>query len=88
MTKKSECLKEKFMELSPAIIVLAGVAVYVLARWRELGDQSEKPAKAAKRNERTRLQELKNKRRWGGKKLSLEEQAEFERLTIKYWWLP
>lgn len=33
-----------------------------------------------------RLQELKNKRRFGGKRLSADEQAELEQLQKKCWW--
>lgn len=33
-----------------------------------------------------RLQALKNKRRFGGKQLQIEEQVELEKLQKKYWW--
>lgn len=33
-----------------------------------------------------RLQELKNKRRFGGIRLSAGDQRELERLLRKYWW--
>lgn len=33
-----------------------------------------------------RFQELKNRRRFGGKRLSAGDQAEFDRLSRKYWW--
>lgn len=33
-----------------------------------------------------RLQGLKNRRRFGGKRLSSEEQIELEKLQRKYWW--
>jgi hypothetical protein len=33
-----------------------------------------------------RLQKLKNKRRFGGKRLTTEEQGELEKLQSKYWW--
>lgn len=33
-----------------------------------------------------RLQQLKNKRRFGGKRLSPEDQAELDRLQMKYPW--
>lgn len=38
------------------------------------------------KEELARYQALKNKRRFGGKRLSPEDQAEFERPSIKYWW--
>ena len=33
-----------------------------------------------------RYQQLKNKRRFSGKKLTLDEHAEMNRLAQKYWW--
>jgi hypothetical protein len=33
-----------------------------------------------------RLQELMNKRRFGGKKLPIAEQQELDSLAKKYWW--
>ena len=33
-----------------------------------------------------RLRALKNKRRFGGKQLQIEEQVELEKLQKKYWW--
>ena len=33
-----------------------------------------------------RLQELKNKRRFGGKRMPIEEQQELDALAKKYWW--
>lgn len=33
-----------------------------------------------------RLQELKNKRRFGGTRLSAGDQSELERLQRRYWW--
>ena len=33
-----------------------------------------------------RLQALKNKRRFGGKRLPLDELQELDRLQKKYWW--
>ena len=33
-----------------------------------------------------RYQELKNKKRFSGRKLSPQEQAEMDKLMVKYWW--
>ncbi|MGY1408371.1 hypothetical protein ACW5EG_02125 [Luteimonas sp. A611] len=33
-----------------------------------------------------RFQQLKNKRRFSGRRLSSDEQAEFDKLARKYWW--
>jgi hypothetical protein len=33
-----------------------------------------------------RLQDLKNKRRFGGKRLPIEEQQELDNLAKRYWW--
>lgn len=33
-----------------------------------------------------RYQQLKNKRRFSGRRLSLDEQSEIDRLARKYWW--
>lgn len=33
-----------------------------------------------------RLQELKNKRRFSGRRLSVEEAEELNRLQVRYWW--
>lgn len=38
------------------------------------------------KEELSRHQQLKNKRRFGGKRLSAEDQAELDRLSQKYWW--
>lgn len=38
------------------------------------------------KDELARYQALKNKRRFGGKRLPPEDLAEFDRLTRKYWW--
>lgn len=33
-----------------------------------------------------RYQELKNKRRFSGRRLTPDEQAELDKLMVKYWW--
>lgn len=41
---------------------------------------------ATDKEELSRLQQLKNKRRFSGRKLPVEEAEELDRLLRKYWW--
>lgn len=43
-------------------------------------------ASMSNRDDLNRYQQLKNKRRFGGKPLSPSELEEIERLSRKYWW--
>lgn len=53
-----------------AIVILAAITLSSLGKKENL----------------KRLQELKNKRRFSGKRLSGEEHTELENLQKKYWW--
>lgn len=52
------------------VIVLAGIVGTILMNKGDLN----------------RYQALKNKRRFGGKRLSVAEQDEIDKLARKYWW--
>ena len=56
--------------LMVSVIVLVGIAISAHTNKDEVG----------------RLQELKNKKRSGDKRLSHEDAAELDRLLRKYWW--
>ena len=43
-------------------------------------------ASVSNRDDLARYQQLKNKRRFSGRRLSPQEQEEIDRLARKYWW--
>ncbi len=59
-----------------AIGVIVGLVVLVLILIVSATDKEEL----------SRLQQLKNKRRFGGRKLSTDDAGELDRLQRKYWW--
>lgn len=68
---RADSHKDAFaMELLIGLIVLA--LIVVASMWNK--------------EELKAYQALKNKRRFGGKRLSAADQAEYERLSKKYWW--
>jgi hypothetical protein len=72
-----------------SIVILGiGIGVCVVAHMIKTLTSSNKMENGEQNNELTRYQNLKNKKRWGGKKLLPIEQAELDRLRVKYWWCP
>lgn len=59
-----------------AVGVIVGIVVIVLIALSSLWNKEDL----------NRLQQLKNKRRFSGRRLSADEANELDRLKRKYWW--
>jgi len=62
------------------LLIALGVALFL---WI-----SDKPSAPEHGDDMDRYQALKNKRRWGGMKITASEQDELDRHRVKNWWRP